>query len=49
MKFLKTLFSVLLALTGWGCLAFAWVIYGIKCMALVALAMIVTALIGSVI
>lgn len=49
MKLLKTLFSVLLALTGWVCLAFAWVIYGIKCMALVALAMIVAALIGSVI
>lgn len=49
MKLLKTLFSVLLAVTGWGCLVFAWAIYGIECAALVALAMIVAALVGSVI
>lgn len=49
MKLIKTLFSVLLALTGWACLIFAGVAWGIKAACVVALGMIVAVLMGRVV
>lgn len=49
MKIVRELTKVLLALIGWACLIFAGVVYGIKCFALMALALIVSALLGGLI
>lgn len=49
MKIVRELFKILLALIGWACLVFAGVVYGIKCFALMALALIVSALLGGMV
>lgn len=49
MKIVRELLKILLALIGWACLVFAGVVYGIKCFALMALALIVSALLGGMV
>lgn len=49
MKLLKTLTILLLTIAGWGCLIFAWAMFGQLCAGMMALAMVITGVLGGVV
>lgn len=46
---LKFLTILLLTIAGWGCLIFAWAMFGQLCAGMMALAMVITGVLGGVV